>query len=378
MFDWVIVGGGPHGVCAARALVDGGSTVRIVEPSGRLMDRWSRRAEAVAMTWMRSPIFHHLDARPVSLDHFLHRPEHADVASLAGAYMRPTHAAFLRHSHDVIARYGLKSMVVPGRVSSIVPDGAGLRVEGEGVELACRRVLVATGSNARRVPAWAARLQAEGAPIEHVFDRSPAPHLDIVGGGISAVQRAIAVQRESGKTVRLWMRQPFAVADFDYDRNWTRHRFIARWAGLGEAERAAFFLRHPSRGSVPAGLATRLRKAVKRGSIEVHRCEPTVTWDADAERLTLEGPSGAVASSGLTLATGLRPEALSGWLQDVADALELPVANGVPRLDDAMHWGRGLYVSGPLARMRLGPMASNVIGARWATAKLPGVRMQQS
>ncbi len=330
------------------------------------------------MTWMRSPVSHHLDARPVSLDHFLHRPEQADVSSLAGACMRPTHAAFLRHSLDVVARYGLDQRVVPGCVSSICRRDGGLLVRGEGVELACRRVLLATGSNTRRVPAWAHELQTAGAPVDHVFDAAPARHLDILGGGISAVQRALRVHRETKDVVRVWMRQPFVVADFDYDRAWTKHRFMGRWAGLADAERSSFFARHPSRGSVPTGLATRLKKAVKRGSIEVHRCTPTVTWDAARSVLALRGNDTTVESSGLTLATGLQSEAIAGWIGDTADALQLPSVDGVPRLDEAMHWGQGIYVSGPLARMRLGPMASNVIGARWATAKLPGVRMQQS
>ena len=60
------MGGGPHGVCAARALASQGATVRIVDPAPRLLHRWEERAGTVGMTWMRSPQSHHLDALPVA------------------------------------------------------------------------------------------------------------------------------------------------------------------------------------------------------------------------------------------------------------------------------------------------------------------------
>ncbi len=81
-------------------------------------------------------------------------------------------------------------------------------------------------------------------------------------------------------------------------------------------------------------------------------------------------------SSALTLATGIEPERVGGWLRTAADRLALPVRANLPRLQPDMHWGRGVYVCGPLARSRLGPMASNLIGARWAASLLPGVDMQ--
>ncbi|MEE2941656.1 MAG: FAD/NAD(P)-binding protein [Planctomycetota bacterium] len=221
LFDWIIIGGGPHGVCAARALTAGGASVRIVDPSGALLERWSTRARAVEMVWMRSPAGHHLDAQPVSLHHFLHRPEHADVAELAGRLRRPTHEAFLRHSREVVETAGLDRSVVRGRVDSIRRRGDELLVLGEDVELRGERVLIATGSNTPRIPAWAKRMRDEGAPIRHVFEGDAPLDLDLVGGGISSVQRALMVHRATRRTVRVWMRHPLREAEFDFDRDWT-------------------------------------------------------------------------------------------------------------------------------------------------------------
>ena len=166
MLDWIVVGGGPHGVCAARALQAAGAELRIVDASGELLHRWSTRAQAVAMTWMRSPVVHHLDQHPTELHHFLHHRDNSDVASLARPYLRPMHAAFLRHTRHVIARDRLQEVVLPGRVESIRDEGGGLVVEGADVLLRARRVLLATGSNQLRIPAWARRLREEGADHE--------------------------------------------------------------------------------------------------------------------------------------------------------------------------------------------------------------------
>ena len=374
--DWVIVGGGPHGLCAGRALSAQGASVRIVEPSGALLQRWSDRAGAVGMTWMRSSVEHHLDVSPSSLDHFLHRPENLDVASLAEPHRRPSQAAFLRHARDVAARHGLDRDLVCGRVESIRRMAGGLVVVGEGVELAAHRVLLATGSNAPRSPGWARRLQREGAPIDHVFVPGGALHLDVLGGGISAVQRALMVQRVTGEPVRLWTRRPIQVEHFDLDRSWMKHRFVSRWDSTSLADRQVFLQRHGRRGSVPPGLNARLERAVRRGSISIHRGPERVTWEAAEGRLRMHRRDRVLDSNGLTLATGLEPERLSWWLRSIAMGLGLPTEDGVPVLGEDMHWGHGIHVCGPLARLRLGPMASNLIGARWAASKLPSVRMQ--
>ena len=156
----------------------------------------------------------------------------------------------------------------------------------------------------------------------------------------------------------------------------TRARFLAWWCRLEEPKRHAFLERHAARGSVPPGLWTRLKRAVRRGRVRLHQGEPRVERARGDQRLILTGAGGRVESSGLTLATGFEPEQISGWLRAVTEQLELPERTGLPALQRDMHWGRGVYVCGPLARLRLGPMASNLIGARWAASLLPGVEMQ--
>ncbi len=376
MLDWVVVGGGPHGVCAARALQATGAQLRIIDPSGALLDRWSTRARAVAMAWMRSPVSHHLDQHPTELHHFLHRRDNCDVASLARPFLRPMHAAFLRHAKHMIARERLHDAVLPGRVESLRDDGGCLVVEGASLVLRARRVLLATGSNRVRIPHWARPLREEGAAANHVFETGEQLEADIVGGGISAVQRALEVWRRTRQTVRLWSRRPIQIAEFDNDQSLTRARFVGRWSRLEETQRLTFLRKHAVRGTVPPGLWGRLSKAIRRGQVRLHQGPFRVERPGASRRLILTGAAGAVESRGLTLATGFEPEGIDGWLRTSVDRLGLPVRASLPCLEADMHWGRGVYVSGPLARLRLGPMASNLVGARWAASLLPGIKMQ--
>ncbi|MBL8151238.1 MAG: hypothetical protein JNN15_15045, partial [Blastocatellia bacterium] len=43
---------------------------------------------------------------------------------------------------------------------------------------------------------------------------------------------------------------------------------------------------------------------------------------------------------------------------------------GYPIVDRSLKWHPGIYVSGPLAELELGPTARNIIGARTAAEKL--------
>lgn len=46
------------------------------------------------------------------------------------------------------------------------------------------------------------------------------------------------------------------------------------------------------------------------------------------------------------------------------------LARGYPVLDARLRWAPGLYASGGLAELRLGPVARNLIGARRAAERL--------
>ena len=72
--DWLIIGGGIHGVhIATRLLADAdipADRLRIVDPGPRLLARWHDCTRTTGMTYLRSPSVHHLDVAPMSLQNF--------------------------------------------------------------------------------------------------------------------------------------------------------------------------------------------------------------------------------------------------------------------------------------------------------------------
>ena len=68
--DWLIIGGGIHGVhIAARLLGECGiapDRLRILDPHYRLLAHWRNCAAATGMTHLRSPGVHHLALDPFS------------------------------------------------------------------------------------------------------------------------------------------------------------------------------------------------------------------------------------------------------------------------------------------------------------------------
>lgn len=73
-FDWLVVGGGIHGVhVAARLIAEAGvppDRLGIVDPGERLLARWRACTTVTGMTHLRSPSVHHLDLDPHALQLF--------------------------------------------------------------------------------------------------------------------------------------------------------------------------------------------------------------------------------------------------------------------------------------------------------------------
>ncbi len=59
-----------------------------------------------------------------------------------------------------------------------------------------------------------------------------------------------------------------------------------------------------------------------------------------------------------------------GWLDDAIREMELPCAPcGYPLVGPDLQWSDGIYVTGPLAELELGPVARNIVGARNAAGR---------
>ena len=81
---------------------------------------------------------------------------------------------------------------------------------------------------------------------------------------------------------------------------------------------------------------------------------------------------GAFEGDLLILATGYDTRRPGGvWLDRAVERMSLPCAPcGFPIVAPNLEWRRGLFVSGPLAELELGPVSRNISGAHRTAARL--------
>jgi uncharacterized NAD(P)/FAD-binding protein YdhS len=246
-------------------------------------------------------------------------------------------------------------------------------------------VLLAIGPNVPLWPAWAQRLRAAGAAIDHVFDphfrRTTLPpwgHAVILGGGITAVQTTLAMAQAAPGTVTLLSRHPLRVHQFDSDPCWIGPKcYNAFECNRDMARRRALLSAARHRGSVPPDVMQALRHTLTQGLIQhhlAHVLDATAMSDGSI-RLTLTGDMAALTTDRLVLATGFDPARPGDpWLAQTIAALGLACgACGYPIVDQRLCWQKGLYVTGALAELEIGPVARNIVGARLAAARLLSV-----
>ncbi|MEM1451204.1 MAG: FAD/NAD(P)-binding protein [Planctomycetota bacterium] len=389
--DWLIVGGGIHGVHIAVRLVDDGGVdperLCIVDPAPRLLARWRERARVTGMSYLRSPLMHHIDTDPYSLARFASEPDDWPTPLFTPPNGRPALRLFDAHCDNVIDRRGLGGRHVRARACGIDVDTEGVGVQLEsGANLRAAKVVLAIGAEGQPAwPSWAAKGRRG---VEHVFDANleawgpTARSVAVVGGGITAAQIGLRLARD-GHRVSLVSRHPMRVHQYDSDPGWFGPKFMSgfeRIRDLHARRRTITEGRH--RGSMPPDVVTALQDAVRAGEVTTHESEVERLED-EGGRLRLSLSSGeSVDVDEVLLATGVSPERPGGAMVDrlIAEA-SLPCAPcGYPVLDDALRWHPRIQVSGPLAELTIGPVARNIAGARRAAerivASLPGTARQ--
>ncbi|MCG5054692.1 MAG: lysine N(6)-hydroxylase/L-ornithine N(5)-oxygenase family protein [Myxococcales bacterium] len=384
MIDWIVVGGGPHGVHIATRLRSQlgipASQLRIVDPEPRLLRRWTTNTERTGMRHLRSPAVHHLDISPFSLRNHVGRRRRAEL--LLGPYERPTLQLFNRHCEAVIAGAHLASCHVVARAQAIDLRADEVEVHTTVGSLRARKAVLALSACEQPAwPAWALQL-AKQAPsrVVHVFgDPYPLPgpgaalRVTVVGGGITAAQTAMRLAREGHTPVTLISRHDLREHQFDSDPGWIGPKFMSRFSkepDLAERRRLIREARH--RGSMPTDVLKALRTGMKEGRILWRRGE--------VQAAHLEGPTGLVLKADtfshttdhVILATGFRPERPgSALVEQLVKTANLPCAPcGYPVVDPQLRWHSRLHVTGALAELELGPTARNLVGARAAGERI--------
>lgn len=378
--DWLVVGGGIHGVhLAARLVGEGGVDVgglRIVDPAATLLDRWHTLASRVGMSHLRSPSVHHLDVSAASLLRF-GATWSGDPIPFAGPYNRPTLSVFNAHSLEVVRQLGLDDAHIRGRAVRAEVEEDRVRIHlGSGGTLTTRNLLLAIGASEQ--PSWPEWAEPAPPRMHHIFDPDfgewpgEPETVAVVGGGLSAAHVALRLWREGHRT-HLVSRHPLREHRFDSDPGWLGPKYMRGFAEVRDyGRRREIITEARHRGSVPPAILDVLRDAVGPGRIQWHETAVAGVESSD-RRVELDLDSGrTLPVDRVLLATGFAPVRPGGaFVDSLITSGSLPVAPcGYPIVDRALRWHPRIFVTGPLAELELGPVARNIAGARRAGDRL--------
>lgn len=380
MNDWLIVGGGIHGVHLAARLIGEADVdprrLHIVDPAPRLLHQWRTRTAATGMKYLRSSAVHHLDLEPWSLRQHAGRRRAKTRRLFISPYDRPALALFDAHCERVIERYGLGERHVQARAERISVGSCGVEVSLSSGETSwAEQIVLATGMSEKlAIPSW---VPPEDPRMHHVFapeplDFAPGERAAVVGGGISAAQVALRLIGE-GHPTSVLCRHPIREHQLDAEPGWLGPKYMESFGRQRcMARRRAIIGEARHRGSIPGDVRAAVERACADGRLEWREGEvSSVETSAEALRLYVShGPTLEVDR--VVLATGSSPERPGGALVDrMISEFDLPRAEcGYPIVDRSLRWHPRVFVTGPLAELELGPVARNIVGARRAAERI--------
>lgn len=359
----VIVGAGPQALALALAVGDRRPALRhrleVVDPAGCWLSGWRSRFASHGIERLRSAAVHHPHPDPHRLRAHAWTGDRLD--ELHDPYDLPSTALFDDFCDAQIADAGLHRAVRCGRAHRIIPGDQGATVVlDDGAAITARRVVVATNPVQRvlppEVPVHGDRCIRHGDDVDlrnetDLRGRS----IDVVGGGLTAVQLAVGAA-SAGATVRFLSRRPLVERTFDVAPGWLGPKELDRYRRCTPERRRTMIDRARGGGSAPPGDLARLAASA---------VEQVVAPDAAAIALT--GPADEV-----WFATGHRLDASSDpLLAELRSCAPTPILRGLPCLAEDLRWpGTDVHLMGGYAALALGPAARNLWGARWAAERI--------
>ncbi|KPQ01101.1 MAG: putative flavoprotein involved in K+ transport [Bacteroidetes bacterium HLUCCA01] len=389
---WTIIGGGIHGVLLARHLLDTQvatpETLRILDPNPRLLHNWKRMTARIGMTHLRSPMVHHLDGDPFSLRNFVNRFKNCDVAMQQNDVKpfiepnnRPSLALFNAHCDEIVHEYDLQSLHEQTSVCKVAhrQENADWWVHHTHGTLTADNVVLAMGRAPALKPNWAEHAELHGVMVDHVLgEYTNTDHFQsgstllVTGGGLTAGQTALMLI-DRGFKVIMASRHSIRSEAYDSDPGWMGPKYLNRFWRSSYGVRRSMIRKARNRGTVTPEIFLQLRAAQTIGKLSIVRASVSAMDVVTPELMIVRFSDGSQqVIGGILLATGLETTRPGGNLvDDLIRELTLPLGRcGFPTPGATLEWAPGLYVSGALAELELGPTAPNISGARMAAERI--------
>jgi cation diffusion facilitator CzcD-associated flavoprotein CzcO len=381
MLDWIIIGGGLQGVTMATFLLQSNKTIpeklRIIDPHSRPMENWEHCTQAISMPYLRSPSVHHIEMNPFGLEQF---SKQQNEQSYYGRFKRPSLHLFKKHCDHLYRELDMGECWVQARVGNVQKNGNNWEVVcNEGSRITAKNVVIAIGIGEQpHWPDWALKLKEKTSNIFHVFDKDlqietlPGP-IAVIGGGMTAAHLANKLASLFPGEVTMVKRHPFRVKLFDSDPGWLgpkNQRTFRNDQDYSSRRRKIIEARH--RGSITQDLHMKLHHLKRSGKLDWkdHEIEGFRLKENGITLTSKEGKE--IFAKSIILATGFIP-ALPGkeWISPLMKREQLKCADcGYPIVTEQLQWADGLYVTGALAELQIGPIARNISGARQAAEQI--------
>ncbi len=390
MLEWLLVGGGIHGTHLSIMLTQAAGVpvdrLRVIDPHPDPLAVWNRCTANVGMSYLRSPLVHHIGRDPMELWQFAGAKKDKKTGGLfQGRYKRPSYDLFQRHCRRVVESSGVLQTRVQARALRVQRRPNSWRVETSRGDLEARRLVLCIGASEQpRWPLWAEPFRHGTSAVHHLF--APGFHMEalagegpvaVVGAGMSGVQAALRLARERPGRVHLLAREPVRRSEFDSDPCYIGDKCLAgfsRESHSGERRRRILAARRP--GSVTPEIHRALVLAIRQEALNLHLARVRSLRPHLRNGCSLSLSNGTTLhTSSVVLATGFEPHRPGGPLVDTLIAEEgLPTAPcGYPIVSTSLEWAPDLHVTGPLAELEIGPVSRNIIGARHAAERLAAI-----
>ena len=401
VYDVAIVGAGIHGSALLLNLIRfariPAASIVVIDPHPAPLNEWQLRARNCTMQYVRSPASHSLDAQLNGLRRWARAQNREQFAP---PYHRPAVTLFNEHSAALLQRYTAQTPRVRAYahmvrsavhgfevdLESVEPESVELKPKEQGsaepgripVVVRARRVVLAVGNPA---PYLHPTARGEDTRVMHVYDPAFDPNavpkfarVVVVGGGIAASHLCLNLSGApwNARVTQLVRRAP-PVSLYDSDPCYIGPGCAPRFAAIADyTQRRALIDDVRARGSVPPGLAEELDLALNRKQFQRYLTCPRSVRSA-GRALHVEDERGLVHEADRVIfATGFaagppQPQLVAR----IGDSLQAPLAAcGFPVPNAALEWVPGLYLSGALAELEIGPPARNIIGAHLASRRI--------